>query len=309
MGRGVPDTFIVEHAGALGDFVMIWPLLRTLVRSGRPGLRSPRVWLSCARSKLRLAREWLVTDGPAPRLGWLDPDGRVMQGLWHGTVLGVPSFGYLEVYAMGMHAGRDKQHSRWSAVLSATEHHFAYVESVGPPGSRSRWELEWQWRVAEEGRVEPRLCPGGPVVLHVGAGGRAKRWGLDRFARLHAMLASAGHEVVALAGEVERERFTPEEARDFAALGGRFLNDYRELAHALASARLVVAADTGPGHLAAQIGVRVLSLFGPTPPSIWKPIGPSVHVLAPPAPTPDMSWLSVDDVAGRALELLAEEAS
>jgi len=44
-------------------------------------------------------------------------------------------------------------------------------------------------------------------------------------------------------------------------------------------ARRVVACDTGPGHLAAAAGARLLSLFGPSDPARWAPVGSSVEVV------------------------------
>ncbi|HZW06500.1 MAG TPA: glycosyltransferase family 9 protein, partial [Phycisphaerales bacterium] len=69
-----------------------------------------------------------------------------------------------------------------------------------------------------------------------------------------------------------------------------------DLAGAIRKACCVVSADSGPAHLAAQLGVRTLALFGPTDASIWAPVGPAVRTLAPPAPTPDMSWLQPETV-------------
>ncbi len=49
--------------------------------------------------------------------------------------------------------------------------------------------------------------------------------------------------------------------------------DLRELAFVLGRAGCVVAGDTGPLHLAAAMGTRVVGLFGPTNPSRNGPWG------------------------------------
>jgi ADP-heptose:LPS heptosyltransferase len=47
-----------------------------------------------------------------------------------------------------------------------------------------------------------------------------------------------------------------------------------QLAEVLASAEVVVVANTGPAHLAAAVGAPVVSLFAPTVPSArWRPWG------------------------------------
>ena len=57
--------------------------------------------------------------------------------------------------------------------------------------------------------------------------------------------------------------------------------DLSGLATLLASARACVAVDTGPGHLAAALGVPTLSLFGPTSPARTGAWGPGqVHIAS-----------------------------
>jgi len=60
--------------------------------------------------------------------------------------------------------------------------------------------------------------------------------------------------------------------------------------------RSVVANDTGPGHLAAAAGARVIGIYGPHSVAAWTPIGPRVHLFH------DASqWPSVDRIAEAAL--------
>ena len=50
-------------------------------------------------------------------------------------------------------------------------------------------------------------------------------------------------------------------------------------AHAYRQADLMVGADTGPLHLAAAAGVRVIALFGPKDPRLYGPRGEGHRVL------------------------------
>lgn len=61
-------------------------------------------------------------------------------------------------------------------------------------------------------------------------------------------------------------------------------------------ARRVVACDTGPGHLAAAAGARLLSLFGPSDPARWAPLGPSVEVVRR-----RPGWPSVEEALAKSL--------
>ncbi|MCC6218525.1 MAG: glycosyltransferase family 9 protein [Aquabacterium sp.] len=60
-------------------------------------------------------------------------------------------------------------------------------------------------------------------------------------------------------------------------LEGIPLDTYAALLH---SAKLVVANDTGPAHIAAAVGAPLISVLGPTKVEQWAPWGPTVSVLS-----------------------------
>lgn len=102
------------------------------------------------------------------------------------------------------------------------------------------------------------------VVLNPGAGWSAKRWPAARFRVLAERLgAEAGASVLVLWGPGERA-----DAQAIAAVAGAVLappTDVRELSAVMRRASVVVAADTGPLHLAAAAGTPCVGLYGPTP--------------------------------------------
>lgn len=112
------------------------------------------------------------------------------------------------------------------------------------------------------------LCPVA-VGLHRG---KVKAW--DGYTRLQAELLARGEVVVALPG--------PGETADVRrALPGATVlpeSDVGTFAALLADARLVVANDSGPGHLAAAVGARLVSVFGVTEPEKTRPWGPRVRM-------------------------------
>jgi ADP-heptose:LPS heptosyltransferase len=136
--------------------------------------------------------------------------------------------------------------------------------------------------------------------LFAGAGGDSKRWPLERWViladRIRTQWPAAAIEL--LAGPVELERWPDAERCRFESASGRIVGpdgDLSSLARLLGMARLYIGGDTGPTHLAAQLGIPTIALFGPTDPAVWAPVGPRVCVLAPSALS-EMAWLSVDVV-------------
>jgi hypothetical protein len=86
--------------------------------------------------------------------------------------------------------------------------------------------------------------------------------------------------VVFLIGPVERETWAPSE---LAGLRDEFrvlcCPEPDELVALLAAAAVVVGNDGGPGHLAALLGRPTVTIFGPTSPTVWRPLGPDSQVL------------------------------
>jgi len=126
----------------------------------------------------------------------------------------------------------------------------------------------------------PTLLAGLPrprVLLHPGTSAFAafKRWPVDRFAALAQRLHARGLGVAVSFGPGERELAAPVLAAlpQAAAVDGQQLG-LRGLAGVLAEVDVAVAADTGPLHIAAAVGTRVVAVFGPKDPRRY---GPRAH--------------------------------
>jgi heptosyltransferase-1 len=105
------------------------------------------------------------------------------------------------------------------------------------------------------------------AILNPGGGWASKLWPAERFGELARRLHALGLAPLVTWGPGEQALAD----RVVAASGGRArrafettLVDYVELAR---RARVVVAADTGPLHLACAVGTPVVALFGPTDPA------------------------------------------
>jgi heptosyltransferase II len=143
---------------------------------------------------------------------------------------------------------------------------------------------------------EHGLAPGFVVICPF-AGGTFEK--LDKtwpaFAEFTRALLASGRQVVACPGPGE-EGIVQASFAGVTMLAGVNLGVYAGI---LRRCALMVSNDTGPGHLAAAVGARVLSVLGPTKPEQWAPWGPDVHVLRR---WPE--WPAPDDVLQRALALL-----
>jgi heptosyltransferase-1 len=152
------------------------------------------------------------------------------------------------------------------------------------------------------------------VVLNPGGGWPDKLWPAESFGALARLLRDRGLRPLVSWGPGEE----PLADRVVAASDGAAvrcfptsLPGFVELAR---RARLVVAGDTGPLHLACAVGTPVVALFGPTDPARNGPFSPDDRVLRAPSrsgrtdrfrvPSAGMAEIAVDDVAAAAFQRL-----
>ena len=92
------------------------------------------------------------------------------------------------------------------------------------------------------------------------------------------------------------------------ATGGRLAppTSLRELAYILKNAEVVIGGDTGPLHLAAALGTRVIGLYGPTDPRRNGPYGQLERVIDRFRTTKSMGTISVEEVV-KTLERVTSE--
>jgi lipopolysaccharide heptosyltransferase I len=186
-----------------------------------------------------------------------------------------------------------------------------YLALVEPLGVRPRAvEFSLPTDGAAEAHIDEFLMSAGLkprdrlVVLNPGAGRPDKRWPIENFRALARRLADeAGASVLVIWGPNELG-----EARAIvgpAAPGHAILappTNLDELLAVLRRASVVVAADTGPLHLAAALGTRCVGLYGPTTVERNGPYGHGHRSLESPDHT--MASLAVDPVFGAVVEIL-----
>jgi len=118
------------------------------------------------------------------------------------------------------------------------------------------------------------------VVIAPGSGGVQKCWHLDNFLAVAEELILRGIEVVFLLGPAEMERFSNAAIRDITKIARYVANlPLTDVCGLLSCTDGFVGNDGGITHLAAGLGVRTITVFGPTDPVVYGPIGHVVTVL------------------------------
>lgn len=164
----------------------------------------------------------------------------------------------------------------------ALERYLDVARHLGATDPSSACTLPIGQEVASIGKkIEAMISRGRPlVVVNPMARWNTKLWPERRFAELADRLVTERKAVVIFTGSHE-DRSVIE--RILAMTKGSALNwagetTLKELAALASLSDLFITTDTGPMHLAAAAGAKVLALFGPTAPWRTGPYGPS-HVV------------------------------
>lgn len=275
----LPRTLVL-FPGALGDLLCCWPGLQGLALAGES------VTL-CARP------DWaavLPADGVAARVSF---DRREIAELFSsGPLTRAPAAilgGHQRVISF-VGAGDGQFAARLAAVAGAApalhplrgmrpgQHasdYFARCLATTPGPEHlpvADGAREWCDELWRTHRLGSQV-----LVLHTGSGARRKVW--EGAAGVAETWLDTGGEVIALAGPAEREPSTPT-AKATVSLHNVALP---LVAAVLRRSARFLGNDSGISHLAGLVGARGVAVFGPSDPSMWRPLGGGVDVLCAPA--------------------------
>ena len=291
------------HQGALGDFIVTWPMLMAL---GRAFPQSRIVSITHAQ-KGKLAERVLGVESADIETGWhalfaaQAPADERVQKLLAGaraiySFIDAPAF----VDALKTHAPDAEIIPLAPRPAQPTGMHVAdyIVEQLRTRPLDHSFAEAMLRSVRERGLMSNRtIDPRGPIVIHPGSGSITKNWAIDRFAAVADRLRVGGRRVQVVLGEAERERMSAAELRIARSIGETIEPaSLIELLDALLGASLYLGNDSGPSHLAGIVGMPSVVLFGKDPTG-WTPLGPRVTVVS----GASMEAIDVQAVAARAL--------
>lgn len=167
----------------------------------------------------------------------------------------------------------------------AVERYLDLVRHLGavlPPGSATEFLLPIG--AAETKKIESllgsnHLSAGNFIIIHPHALWETKLWLDEEFARLSERIYRECGLAVVLTGGTQGETRQIQQLTDVPTVSLAGETSLRELACLYQKAAVVVTTDTGPMHIAAAAGARVLALFGPTDPALTGPFGPGHCVI------------------------------
>jgi len=119
------------------------------------------------------------------------------------------------------------------------------------------------------------------MIIQPGSGGTKKCWHLDNFLAVARELDSRGVEIIFLLGPIELERFSDEKIKKISSVV-KCMTDLSltQVLGLLSCVDGFIGNDSGITHLAAALGVKTYSIYGPTNPAVYKSIGPAVTVFS-----------------------------
>ena len=119
------------------------------------------------------------------------------------------------------------------------------------------------------------------VICHVASSQPRKEWPLVHWSEFYRLATAEGCRVVFTTARGERESALMTELKKLApdAVILPPLTELPLFLAVLARAKVFISGDTGPLHFAAALRVPTISLFGPTSPARWAPIGVRHKIL------------------------------
>jgi ADP-heptose:LPS heptosyltransferase len=282
------NQVLIIHQGALGDFVVTFPIL-TALRTTIPCIDG-----ICRSSFGRLAVDLGVLDASYPlesaRFASLyaeriDPEMVTLMSTYRSILL----FSFsepLERSVKNINGLRVFRILPWPAVtqkIHITEFLARQVRNcdlldkeAGRRFARALFHLK--------GEANRNCRAGKRAIISPGAGSMKKRWPLERFMMVAAELKKRGLQPSIILGPAEVDLEAALHHIPQPQLQVVNTRSFQELITVLESAVIYIGNDSGVSHLAAFLGVPTLVIFGPSDPDRWRPFGDHVRIVKPASP-------------------------
>jgi heptosyltransferase III len=276
------NRLLIFHQGALGDFVVTFPILKAFRAV------FPRIDGICRSSFGRLAVDLGVLDASYPlesaRFASLyadriDPAVVTLVSAYSSLVL----FSFSELLEESLRnigGSRVFRILPWPTVSQKSHITEFLVRQVltgdlmGKQGRR-RFARALERLGDDAGRT--RRC-GSRIVIGPGAGSVTKRWPLENFLVVAAEAEKRGLQPSILLGpaEVDLEAVVQDNPKSHPHVIKP--RTFQELIPVLQSAACFIGNDSGVSHLAAFLEIPTLAIFGPSDPERWRPFGNHVRI-------------------------------
>ncbi len=268
------DPLMIIHQGALGDFVLILPLLLRLKDEYR-------IDIFCSHQNALIATHLKIVNKAFPVEAYAfsslfsrSPDPIIVQLL--NSYKKILLFSFSEELKV--------------ALESVTRAEVFLVAPRPEPNLRIHVMEYIKCQLSSLGLMKKdnidiaiKRCfhnPEGITIIHPGAGSKRKRWALLNFISLFRMLEKEAIKTEFLIGPAE-EDLCPSLIQFVSRDKLNFIHDILLLLRLLSSARAIIGNDSGILHLAAFLGIPSLAIFGPSDPLRWRPIGKKVVIVRP----------------------------
>jgi heptosyltransferase-3 len=300
-------SMMVIHQGALGDFILALPALRTL-RKAFPKAKSvimgyPRI--------LELVEKRVYADEI------LSVDQKGMASFFvRGGDLDPPLSKFFSTFDVIVFFGKDAEGIVLSNLKRVCEGRILHINSFPPWNERihltdyllrqlQRLHFSTEEHVPRlfltaadqawgrgfyrrKGLTEKERARA--IILHPGSGSKKKAWPVERFLDLmqsfQKRLASPILIILGPAEGAEVQKAFEGVQWDMGVHAPVLLKELSllGLASVMEGCKLYVGNDSGITHMAAALGLPTVAIFGPTDPMVWSPKGKTVAVVRAEAP-------------------------
>ena len=157
-----------------------------------------------------------------------------------------------------------------------------FADKLGVPAAPLSWDIPLEstareWAAAQAAKLGPF------VVISPAASKAARNWSAAGYADIASRLADKGYQVVVCGGPGKLDRDLADAIKQqcqhslYDLVGATSLH---QMAALLSHARLVIAPDTGPAHIAAAMGTPVVGLYAHSNPRRTGPVNNLQHVIS-----------------------------